>query len=114
MLRLGALARVSEIATIHPMAFTHWLSAAYHAVRGGLQIAILYPASSSPKAMLGVARGAYLPNAVMAVSEFPPQADRPPRLANRAIQGSSPTGFLCQDFVCKSPVTTPEPLAAQL
>lgn len=110
----AALAQVTELASMHPTAFAHWLSAEDRALSGGLQIAILHPASPVPRSMLAIVRQRFRPNAVLAASAFPPTADAPRLLLDRGLMDSGTTAFVCRDFVCKLPVTTPEQLADQL
>jgi uncharacterized protein YyaL (SSP411 family) len=57
----------------------------------------------------------YLPNKVVALAARPEAAPANiPLLADRPMRDGKPTAYVCENFACKEPVTTPERLAAQL
>jgi uncharacterized protein YyaL (SSP411 family) len=47
---------------------------------------------------------------VIAASAFPPPQGSPALLADRPLMNGKPTVYVCEGFVCKTPVTTVEEL----
>jgi uncharacterized protein YyaL (SSP411 family) len=56
----------------------------------------------------------YRPRQVAAISTFPPPEGSPALLHDRPLLNGLTTAYVCRDFICKQPVTSPEELAAQL
>lgn len=94
-----------------PTGFGHWLGNAWLLLSRPREIAIVGdPAAPALQELMAVVRGAFRPNVILAVGasgDVPLLHDRP-QLAGR------PTAYVCQNFVCQRPVTTPAELAAQL
>ena len=98
-----------------PTAFGRWLSAADFALSEGKQVALLYPGTrDSLQSFREVIDAKYRPNLVVAASAYPPSNDAPPLLADRMPLGMKPTAYVCENFVCKLPVDTPQELRDQL
>ena len=110
----SALSLVASSAGSHPTAFANWLCAADRAVKGGQQVAILYPADDPPTALLHVLRGSYRPNLAVAASTLPLLPDSPALLENRPIKAGKATAYVCQNFVCDLPITSPGEFENQL
>ncbi len=99
----------------YPTAFARWLSAADRALDNGQQVAVMFDAKADEaQALLNVIRSEYRPNIVVAASAYPPPNDAPTLLADRPLKDGKPTAYVCEHFICKQPVTTPEELQAQI
>jgi hypothetical protein len=109
-----ALSTVLADAVRYPTSFARWLSVADMALAGDRQLALLYPPSSGAAPFLHIVNAAYRPNLVLAASEHPPGAEGPHLLADRPLVDGQPTAYYCEHFVCKSPITDPQELLAQL
>jgi len=102
---------VAESAIRYPTAFARWLGAADFALSAVKQVAVVgAPAQIQTKALLAEIRASWRPNLVTAASAIPLPPDAPPLLAERPMLGSKPTAYVCEGFVCKSPVTEAETL----
>ena len=110
-----ALGLVVGLAVRYPTSFGRWLSAADFALGNTKQVAVVYarkePGQSDAdgadvSALIGVVRSAYRPNAVLAASSYPPSKDAPTLLMERPLKDGKATAYVCEGFVCKSPVTS--------
>jgi hypothetical protein len=102
---------VAEAAIRYPTAFARWLGAADFALSTVKQVAVVgAPAQSQTKALLAEIRASWRPNLVAAASAIPLPPDAPPLLAERPMLGGKPTAYVCEGFVCKTPVTEAETL----
>ncbi len=104
---LGVLRLLFPLAVRHPSAFGHLLQAADFYVAPVREVAIVGP---SPEPLLAVVRSAYRPHIVLAGGD----EDGVPLLKDRAPVDGRAAAYVCEHFVCKAPVTTPEELAAAL
>ena len=93
----------------YPGSFAKWLSAADFSLGPVREVAII---GDSP-ALVDALWQTYRPRLVAAISPFPPP-DSPALLAGRPLQDGRAAAYLCRDFVCEKPATTPQELAAQL
>jgi uncharacterized protein len=57
---------------------------------------------------------AYQPRLVLAASAYPITAGSPALLGDRTLLNSKPTAYVCQGFVCRQPVNSPQEMLAQL
>jgi hypothetical protein len=108
------LRMVQPLLGSYPTAFARWLCALDFALAKPKEIAIVGDAAGADTAaLLRVVREGYRPNQVVAVG---PAEERPPvpLLANRVPLNGRATAFVCENFVCRLPVTAPEELATQL
>jgi len=100
----------------YPMAFGEMLIGLDLWLRRPVEIALIGdPADARTGAMLNVVRSAYRPLAVVALS--PRDSDSkavPALLRTRTLRDGGPAAYVCENFVCASPVTTAEALAALL
>ncbi len=111
----GALKSVGEAAIRYPTAFARWLSAADFALGTVKQVAVLGEAEKETfQKLVDVIRSEYRPNTVVAASPYPPGEDAPALLDERPLVDGQATAYVCEGFVCRQPVTTPEELQAQL
>ncbi len=110
-----SLALVSGQAVRYPTAYGHWLSAANFALGKVKQVAIIGELSgASMQAFLKELRRLYRPTLVVAASPFPPPDDAPALLADRPMLAGNPTAYVCEDFICRLPVTTLEDFRKQV
>lgn len=111
------LKRYAQIAVEHPIACGQLLVAMDFALGQPYEIAIVgAPEDARTRALLRVVFGNYLPNRVVALRR-PDDEIAPgiiPLLADRATLDGQPTAYVCRQFVCRQPVTSPAELAAQL
>jgi uncharacterized protein YyaL (SSP411 family) len=99
----------------YPTAFSQWLCAADLALHTAFEVAILGDLSSQPaQALTDALWSQYRPNLVAAISPAVELPHAPPLLLGRTLLDGQPTAYVCQDFVCRLPVTNPEDLLKQL
>ena len=102
---------VAEHALRYPTAFARWLAAADFALAAVKQVAVVGdPAQSETQALLTAIRSKWLPNCVVAASGLPLPRNTPSLLFERPMQDKKPTVYVCEGFVCKTPVTSPDEL----
>jgi hypothetical protein len=97
--------------------FGHWLSALAFHLAPPREVALIGdPGSQDMHALLNVVFDTYRPHQVVAVAA-PTQetaAESIPLLAGRSQRDGRATAYVCQRFVCQTPVSDPASLAAQL
>ena len=71
------------------------------------------PADPATAALLAEVRGRYLPTTVLALNR-PDEDAMLPLLAERGLVNGGPAAYVCENYACKLPVTTPQALAALL
>jgi uncharacterized protein YyaL (SSP411 family) len=106
---LGVLRLMFPLATRHPLAFGHLLAAADFYLAPVKEVAIVGPDPEAGE-LLRVVRGQYRPHLVLATGP----ADGVPLLEGREPVDDRAAAYVCEHFVCKAPVTSPEALAAAL
>jgi hypothetical protein len=101
-----------DLAADHPTGFARWLSAADMAAsRQRKQIAIVgSPDDPRTKALMSVVNSQYSPDWILTASNVPLPEGSPQVLIGREMIGGMPTAYVCEQFVCKQPVTSPEEL----
>jgi uncharacterized protein YyaL (SSP411 family) len=104
---LGVLRLSFELAARHPHAFGHLLAAADFYLSPVHEVAIVGPGAEP---LVDVVRAAFRPHLVLGGGE----GDGVPLLAGRGPVDGRAAAYVCEHFVCKAPVTTPEELAAAL
>jgi uncharacterized protein YyaL (SSP411 family) len=101
----------------YPGGFGHWLSALAFHLAPPREVALIGdPGSRDMHALLKVVFDTYRPHQVIAVAA-PAQetaAESIPLLAGRSQRDGRATAYVCQRFVCQTPVSDPASLAAQL
>jgi uncharacterized protein YyaL (SSP411 family) len=98
----------------YPTGFAQWLVAMDLAVRPIAEVAIVGLAGDpATQALVREARSGLRPGLVLAVAADPART-LVPLLADRLQVDGRPTAFVCRDFACRLPVTTPGALRAQL
>ena len=100
-----------------PLAFGRLLCALDLYLNPGQEIAIVGdPAASETRALMAEVRRRYLPNSIVVLAA-PGDTAAPaliPLLAARGQIDGRATAYVCQNYVCKLPVTEPEALGEQL
>lgn len=109
-----ALQGVQSTAIRYPIAFSYWLSATDFALGPVQEVVILGEDTSQKDALVNMLWSNYRPNLVAAISAYPPTEESPPLLAGRSLLNGQPTAYVCQNFICKQPVNTPEALQSEL
>ena len=106
---LGVLALLYPLALRHPQAFAHLLAGVDFYLSPIREIAIVGPESEA-QALVRVVRGRYRPHIVLAGGA----GDGVPLLEGRGPVDGHAAAYVCEHFVCQSPVGTPAQLAAAL
>ncbi len=111
-----ALGTVASYLARYPTGFAQWLVAAAFAAGDVVEVAIVGdPRDDATRALLDPISAAWRPFQVLAVA--PPSMAATsvvPLLHDRAALDDRPTAYVCRDFVCALPVTSPSDLATQL
>ncbi|HZP84680.1 MAG TPA: thioredoxin domain-containing protein, partial [Chthonomonadaceae bacterium] len=110
------LRKLGPVLEKHPYGFARMLGALDFYLSTPKEIALVGdPAEEATKALLRAVYASYLPNKVVALAARPEAAlANIPLLADRPMREGRPTAYVCENFACKEPVTTPERLTAQL
>jgi uncharacterized protein YyaL (SSP411 family) len=114
---LAALGLLPAIASRYPRAAGSGLAVAEAAVSGPAEIAVIGPPGDPRTAELHrTALQAAPPGAVLALGDGrgAGEADGIPLLAGRGLVGGAPAAYVCRQFSCLAPVSTPEALRAVL
>ncbi len=107
------LARFVPRAEQAPTGYGELLRGLERHLAGPQEVAILGARDdAATAALLGVYRRRWRPGSVLAVGA--PGSDVPPLLAGRDLVDGRPAAYVCRNFACDRPVTTPEELAALL
>jgi hypothetical protein len=106
---------ILESAVRYPTAFANWLIGIQLCLSPIKEVAILYPASSADLSPFNKTLwSSFQPAVFTAISTFPPKNESPELLKDRPLVDGKTTVYVCQDFVCKRPVTSAEELRALL
>ncbi|MFQ5594787.1 MAG: thioredoxin domain-containing protein [Anaerolineae bacterium] len=115
---VDVLRLVRDILEQHPRAMGHMLTALDFYVARPPEIAIVGQAGAEDTgAFLDVVRTRYLPNKVVALRTPDAGADIEtliPLLEGKTMLDGRATAYVCQNYACRQPVTTPEELVEQL
>jgi uncharacterized protein YyaL (SSP411 family) len=112
----SAIRSVQDSMLRYSPGFGHWFCALDSYLTKPLEIAVIgHPEDPATKSLVRVINERYLPNKVLAVrnSDEPNQMNIP-LLHDRAMIENKPTVYVCENFVCRTPVTEPDALAALL
>lgn len=94
-----------------------FLAAAEFALAGPVELAVVGdPSDESTRALLRTIREQYLPNRVIMLLDpaAPQNAFPSPLLKDRPLAGGKPAAYVCRNYACLRPATTPETLREQL
>jgi uncharacterized protein YyaL (SSP411 family) len=110
------LAGMREPLSRYPTGFGRFLSALDFELATPKEIAIVGALGfGDTAALLATVRSRYRPNTVLAVREpGTREAQQPALLRSRNLIDGRATAYVCQNYACQRPVTTPAELAAQL
>jgi uncharacterized protein len=111
------LEKYGALAAQQPNGFGHMLAAYDFAVSTPLEVAFVgNPDDAGTKALVDTVHHTYLPAKVIALKR-PGNGEVEsfiPLLAHREMVEDKPTAYVCQNFACQQPVTTPEALREQI
>ena len=111
-----SLRSVRELMSRVPAGAGHWLGALDLYLSSPREIALIgEPAAEATKVLAAEVYREYIPNRVFVGTddaETPPSGI--PLLAGRGRIDGAPTAYVCRNYVCGLPVTTPSDLARQL
>ena len=109
----AALALLTEALRQYPQAFAESLNAADLLVQGVAEVAVVGdPDDSATGALLDVVRKPFRPNVITALSRQNVDDEHViPLLSYRVARGGAPTVYVCRNFACQMPVTTPDAVA---
>lgn len=99
----------------YPLGFGQWLQALSYALSKPREIAIVRdPHAADARALLGVVRDGYRPFQVVALGA--PALEEPalPLIRDRRLLDDQAPAYVCREFTCQAPVTTPEALEGLL
>ena len=97
-----------------PAGTGHWLAALDFYVSTPKEVVIIGPRNDpATAALLQTVYGGFHPNKVLVGSDGAGDHGLP-LLEDRGMVNGQPTAYVCQNYTCQLPVTTPEELAAQL
>ena len=112
----SAIRSVQDSMLRYPPSFGYWFCALDSYLTNPVEIAIVgRPEDPATKSLVRVINERYLPHKVLAVRnpDEPAQMDIP-LLRDRAMIDNKPTVYVCENHVCKMPVTEVDALAALL
>ncbi len=110
-----ALGALPAIASRYPQAAGSGLAVAEAFIAGPAEIAIVGPLTDDRTTSLHAAAAfGATPGAVIAIGPGGAADPGIPLLAGRDLVDGQPAAFVCRDFACRLPVTTPEDLLAVL
>lgn len=105
----------AEMMERYPTAFAQWLQAGDFAIGPVFEIAIIgYTQDAAKDALYAELSNQYQPRQISAYSVYPPEQGSPALLKDRAPVNNQPTAYVCKEFACQMPVTTPKALRQQL
>ena len=108
------LLAMKEAMAAQPTGFGRMLGALDMLLAPRREIAIIgAPEDEATQALLRTVQRRYLPNTVLAVAA-PDEASDLPLLAGRTPVDGQPAAYVCENYACNLPVTTPEALAGLL
>jgi uncharacterized protein len=108
----GVLRLLAGAAERHPQALAYLLSALDMAVSPTREVALIHAGDGDVSELAHVVRGAYRPRVVLAAGA---EGETVPELLRHrtAVEGK-PSAYVCENFACRQPVTSPEDLSALL
>jgi hypothetical protein len=112
---VDAMAALGRLMGDHPTAFAELLGALGRHLGPPLEVAVVGdPGDPATAALAAEVHRRFLPTAVSVVAAPGAGAEHTPLLADRLLRDGRPTAYVCQRFACRTPVTDPKELAAQL
>ncbi len=111
-----SLKAMANSAQKYPTAFGYWLCAIQYALSSIREIALIgYDYNPLTQALSDTIWSTFRPNIVLAQSDPDKITSQSPfLLQNRSLIDGKSTAYVCEQFVCKKPVTTPADLISLL
>jgi len=100
-----------------PAGTGHWIAALDFYVSSPKEVIIIGPRDdSATTALMQIVNGGFFPNKVLVGADSADDAGKYglPLLEARGMVDGKPTAYVCQNYACQLPVTTPEEFAVQL
>jgi uncharacterized protein YyaL (SSP411 family) len=108
------LRTLKELMGRAPAGTGHWLAALDFYVSTPKEVVIIGPhEDTNTAALLQTVNGNFHPNKVLVGADKEGEHGLP-LLESRGMIDGKPTAYVCQNYACQLPVTTPEELAKQL
>ncbi len=108
------LLTLKEAMAQQPTGFGRMLTALHTLLHPSQEVAIVgNPADEATQVLLAQVRQRYLPTTILALRK-PDEETMLPLLTDRGLVNDQPAAYVCENYACKLPVTTPEALAALL
>ena len=111
------LRTLRELMGRSPAGTGHWIAALDFYVSSPKEVVIIGPKDNpATAALLQTVYGGFRPNKVLVGADNADAAEKHglPLLEARGMIDGKPTAYVCQNYACQLPVTTPEDLAVQL
>lgn len=105
---LRLLTALQKAMSEYPTSFSYWLQALDFAIGPVRQVALVWPENKEDEASrwLDLVRSKYHPRQVISAAQTPLSQGLPELLNHRDSLMGQVTGYICQDFYCRQPVTT--------
>jgi hypothetical protein len=100
-----------------PAGTGHWIAALDFYVSSPKEVVIIGPRDdSATTALMQIVNGGFFPNKVLVGADSADDAGKYglPLLEARGMVDGKPTAYVCQNYACQLPVTTPKEFAVQL
>lgn len=110
---MAALRPMGDLMARHPTAFGRWLCGLDFSLGPVVEVAVVAPRGGDAGALLAEVFSRYLPNRVVAGS-LGGDAVPGPLLAGRTSVAGRATAYVCRNYACDLPVTSPADLGRQL
>jgi uncharacterized protein YyaL (SSP411 family) len=113
---VASLRSSREMMARFPMGAGHWLGALDFYLSRPKEVAVIGdPLDADTRALVGQVSRSFLPNRVLVVADPKTGEDSGyPLLSGRGLVDGKAAAYVCENYVCKLPVTDPRELAVQL
>ena len=108
------LATLAETMAQHPSAFGLLLVAYERAITPAIEIAIVGDDTTGTSLLRRMVFERFIPASITVTAPSGAGGSQTPLLANRPLLDGRATAYLCEEFVCREPVTDPDRLATQI
>ena len=111
----ASLRAIRDLLVRAPEATANWINAVDLYAGTAKEIVVTGDRTNpDTQALIEAARSSYHPNRVVAAQDGPGEGIGSPLLEDRPMLDGKPTAFVCQNYTCQLPVTTPEALLSQM
>ena len=113
---VASLRSSREMMARHPVGAGHWLGALDFYLSRPKEVAIIGdPLDADTRTLVGQVSRPFLPNRVLVVADPKTSEDSGyPLLSGRTLVDGKAAAYVCENYVCRLPVTDPRELATQL